>query len=150
MADETPPAVPEGTPDGIDWLRFPYEAKRAVEVMGFALELLDPGLPVRPEADDLVVLDRHTGGVLGRIPWWRLRDWDSELVRRCAAKRCAQLELHEADRAVAAINNRDHVVNAPPDEDWVYVDVNGEPFFQAHRRVVVPGWPADDGVTGDA
>ncbi|WP_406306257.1 hypothetical protein OHA61_34065 [Streptomyces sp. NBC_00885] len=128
----------------LDMDRLPFEITRALDENGIIPEMLTPGLAARPEIGELVILSE--GEEVCRIPRYRLRTPDPELLRRAAHATLATMPTDIADRCSTAINQGAFEVEAPPDQDYVYVNVflgDGEPFkfFKAHRRTVVPGWP---------
>lgn len=133
--------------ESVDWARFPHEVKRAVEGE-VLLEQINPGLTASDAGDEVIIYEREPGvdppGVeVARVPWYRLRDWDAERMRRSAVLALERAPTHLADQLVAAIHAGAWEVIAPPDADWVACHVDGFRLFAAHRRVVVGGWPDD-------
>ena len=134
------------SPD-VDLDRIPHELRRALWGAGFAAELLDPGLAVRPRDDgDLEVLDRH-GDVLAVVPLHRVAAVDTERLLVGCAVALDRLGVDVADQAEAALAAGDYEVVDDPAADVVRVHVRlgGArvlPLLAAHRSEVVPGWPA--------
>lgn len=132
--------------DDLDLNRLPYEITRALDKECVMVEQLEPGLAMRPEAEELVVL--KDGVELCRVPRYRLRASDPELLRKTAAATLSTLPVGMADQCVAAINEGRFEVIEPPDDDYVYCHIflGEEPFkfFAAHRRCVIVGWPEED------
>ena len=128
----------------IDFQRLPFEIKRAADHAWVLIEAVDPpGIAVDVDGAELVVMDR-SGAVLCRVPMHRMCEWDDARLKDIMATRLTQIPAHETDQVVAAMNAGRVSVTAPPDEDWVYVTVDGVDFLPAHRRLVVAGWPPED------
>lgn len=128
----------------LDLDRLPYETRRAIEngTDPVLVEQLTPGLFMRPEPDhDAVVVLTAEGHEVGTIPLGRLRDFDRDRLRPYAAKALEGWPTAQADQLLAAINNGGAEVLCPPDDDFVYVNVEGVRFMAVHRSNLVDGWP---------
>ncbi|MCB1041138.1 MAG: hypothetical protein KDA94_16630 [Acidimicrobiales bacterium] len=133
-----------GEVPAIDEARLPYELKRAVEAEGFAVELLGPGsMRVHPEGERLRVTDTE-GVELGIVPLYRLREFDPERLRLYAEAALGSFPVGLADQLAEAINASEAVAWAPPDRDWVGVQVGDVRVVAVHRSLVVDGWPEED------
>lgn len=126
----------------IDDRRLPYEIKYWIEHRGESLvEQLEPGLNMRVEGGEMVVLSR--GVEVGRIP--------RPCLERLDLGRLATY-LDERGDVAAAATVREHPDRVVDDPAGVYVTIllSISPAIRqrVHRSVVVDDWP-DDNRRGD-
>jgi hypothetical protein len=126
----------------LDWRRVPFEIAGLVD--SAVLAGVEPGLLYRREGDWCIFATR-AGVDVARVPVYRLRGVDRARLAAVMTERAGMLPAHEADQIHAAVNTDRVAVDAPPESDMVYIDVDGRPFCGCHRRLVVEGWPPDDG-----
>jgi hypothetical protein len=131
----------------LDMERLPHEIRRALDAETILVDQLDPGLYVEPEADHLVVLDRH-GNRLCAIPRYRLHKVDPEMLVTAAKNLPATSpgDVALADQLDAAGQAGALVLVDPPDAEHVAIVAadQASTAIVLHRALVVPGWPKDE------
>jgi hypothetical protein len=127
----------------VDERRLPFEITRALDDAGIMLEMLDPGLSLKAIGGDWLVMDRH-GDELCVLPLHRVEVLDDELIATVVAGAIRRLPSHEVDQAVAALDDGRLRVIDPPEERFVYIELDDRKLAVAYRRALVRSWPDDD------
>lgn len=126
----------------LDLDRLPHEITRALEKdAGIIPEQMTPGLRIRPEENDLVVISGE-GDDVCRIPRYRLERADYERLPRFVTASLAQLPADIVAEATAAMQAGEQAtVYDPPNKDEVGVMIAGHKIALIHRSHLVDGWP---------
>jgi hypothetical protein len=134
--------------DDIDPARVPFEIQRSMDRdYGLLPEMVTPGLmaSVDEEADVVRFTERH-GREVATVPRYRLRAVDEGMLLAAATR---DEPSDTADQIAAAIHGGQWA--APPDLDYVTIDLGPGRSMNVGRCLCVPDWPedSDDGHVRD-
>lgn len=133
------PAV-SSDPLAIDEDRIPHEIRRALDQALVLVEGLDPGLAIRPEDDQLVIVQH--GQDLAGFPSYRVR---AVHLERLCEQYVKHLSVGEGDQALAELRDGTATVIADPDSEYVEIRrASGRFRHRLHRCNLVEGWPWGD------
>jgi hypothetical protein len=128
----------------LDRRRLGPEMIRALKGAGPGASVADLGdLVPTLDVDRVVFVRRGDGAFVLSVALYRLRGVDLDLVSELALEVIDAMPSDRAAQILEAIYERaDWGVEAPPDEDLVYIEVAGRPLCGIHRSLVVKGWPS--------